>query len=447
MLLTAPISRVYAWMILIAGIPWASEILKLSGGVIVTLPTDLLAAIVGVGMSIYLLWDLEKIPSYLTSSSILAWGTLYFGWMGVTTLFSVDWLPSLKFWISQSAYFMAFGISGFYIAQRRDFNIAKLYLFALLSAAAVLSIIIVKHYDFGFKREMVDASAHPFMREHTIYGAYTAWFTMIGVILLKERFGLWEIIFTAIAFTALITSFSRGGWLSLLGAAGIFILILIFDILPSILRLILLIAILTSITISGVFFFEYNPSFLQMQMYRDVGEVGKHFATSFDLRQNASNLERINRWAAALQMIAEKPLIGFGPNTFVQEYSAYQRSLTRTEISVEMGEVGGAHSEYLTAASEMGIPGLIFLLGIYLSTLWVGLRGFRKSTSPTDRLNYALLVFPLISYYLHGFINNFMDHGHIAALIYLHWGLLAGMEYRASEQKRVYEQPAATHLI
>lgn len=122
-------------------------------------------------------------------------------------------------------------------------------------------------------------------------------------------------------------------------------------------------------------------------------------------------------------MIQERPLHGFGPNTFAQEYSAYQRSLTRTSVSVEMGEVGGAHSEYLTAASELGLPGLLLLLGIYLTTLFAGIRGFWRSQDPARRWTYALVTFPLLSYYLHSFINNFMDHGHMAALVYLHWGV------------------------
>jgi len=183
---------------------------------------------------------------------------------------------------------------------------------------------------------------------------------------------------------------------------------------------------------------QYNPEYLELQAYHVGGETGKHFASSFDVKQNLSNLERVNRWFAALQMIEERPGFGFGPNTFSREYSAYQRSLTRTAISVELGEVGGAHSEYLTAASEMGLVGFLLLIAVYGRSMWLGSKGLYRPIPYAERAVFILLGLPLLSYYLHGFINNFMDHGHMAGLVYLHWGLLGGLESRgifASHEK------------
>jgi hypothetical protein len=52
------------------------------------------------------------------------------------------------------------------------------------------------------------------------------------------------------------------------------------------------------------------------------------------------------------------------------------------------------------------------------------------------RLIGLLVSVPLLSYYLHAFINNFMDHGKVAALIYLHWGAAMALEVQMRKQKQ-----------
>lgn len=425
-----PLSRRTAWLLLVPGIPWASEILK-TDTLTLTLPTDAFAAMGGLAIASYILFS-PSIIVYIWRASILRWVILYLGWIGVTIPFSADEMISLKFWISQSAYFLAAGI-GAYLwmrgASERGYQLLPALL--LVSGVIVLGLCVSQHLQFGGTRATVDKSIAPFMREHTVYGAYSAWFFVMSVVFLVLRPRILTGIAVIVSGAALFLSYSRGGWLSAIIALAVWGGLEMLRRLSPAVRFFLAATVAGGGLLAGLFLIGYNPEVLQLQAKHRLGEVGEHFISSFDVKKNASNMERVNRWFAALQMIEERPITGFGVNTFVQEYSAYQRSLTRTSISVEMGEVGGAHSEYFTAAAELGIPGLLLLLGIYISTLIVGIRGMWREETTVSRWKYALFTLPLLSYYLHGFINNFMDHGHMAALVYLHWGVLAALQREA----------------
>lgn len=430
--LALPLSRKWAWQCMLLAIPWSAEIAWIGEGTQLSLPTDAFALLFGPLALIQLaLFQPQYLSRLWDQHALFRWIALYFLWMGfIAIAFSVDKVFSVKFLLSQGAYFASFGLLSYLWAKeyRGEAPLHIYKTFLLPSAAVVLGLLVYRHLELGPKYESLRFILQPIMREHTVYGAYTAWFLTAALVVFTYRPSIWGAAAIGITGAALLLSYSRGGWLSALGALGAFGGLSLLRRLSPAARWLIATLTMVGLLLGLLFLIGYNPDVLRLQVRRTGGEISERLVSSFDVQRNLSNLERVNRWYAALQMIQERPLQGFGPNTFSQEYSAYQSSLTRTEISVEMGEVGGAHSEYFTAASELGIPGLILLLGIYITTLSIGLRGFWQSPNPTQRLAYAVVTFPLLSYYLHGFINNFMDHGHIAALVYLNWGLLFLLE-------------------
>ncbi|MEN2993479.1 MAG: O-antigen ligase family protein [Bacteroidia bacterium] len=431
-LLQGASNRAKGWCIALMGIPLAAEI-AYSDFFTPTLPTDLTAALSALALLGYLAFYPSQL-SGIWKSPLMRLAFLYFAWMSVTTLSSVDFQVSAKFLISQLAYFIAFGVGGFlWVRQPRSLSLEKLYsTFLLAPASLVLFLCTYQHLALGGSKEMVEKAVYPFMREHTVYGTYAVWFFLACLSLWGLRPSIGGTVLLGLTGLAVFLSYSRGAWLSLLLTLGTWGLLYLLRRLSTFQRTLVVAGIVGAGVWLGLAALSENPYALQFKAQLQLGEAGRHLASSFDLRQNLSNLERINRWDAALSMVAERPWYGFGPNTYVKEYSAYQRSLMRTPVSVEMGEVGGAHSEFLTAASEMGLPGLFLLAAIYFLTLRLGLGGIWRSSELRSQGHYALLTLPLLAYYLHGFINNFMDHGHIAGLVYLHWGLLAGYEARGA---------------
>ena len=73
-------------------------------------------------------------------------------------------------------------------------------------------------------------------------------------------------------------------------------------------------------------------------------------------------------WAAALEMTRERPLSGFGPGTFGAEYvphrlSAEIRARRRFVSPLVTTSYAEAHSDYLQAASDAGIPVALLVAG------------------------------------------------------------------------------------
>ncbi|MCS7297321.1 MAG: O-antigen ligase family protein [Bacteroidia bacterium] len=415
-----------AWLLLVAGSPWAMERIE-SDFLTLTLPNDVFAGVGSIGVGLFLLFYPQTLEK-LMMNPVLKWVMIYLAWMGLTTPFSEHPVISLKFWISQTAYFLTFGVGGYLWASGEFSKQGEVYLRVLLiSAVVVLGYCVFRHLELGGTKHTVDKAIIPFMREHTVYGAYSAWFSVSAIVSFFLWRRWWIGLGALVSLSALFLSYSRGAWLSAIGALGLWVFIEGVRRIALPVRIGLGLLAIVGIAALTIYFMSYNPQLLQLQARWRLGEAGEHLISSFDLQRNLSNMERLNRWDAALQMIRTRPLLGFGPNTFSREYSAYQSSLTRTAISVEMGEMGGAHSEYLTAAAEMGIPGLVLLLLIYFSSLKTGLWGMWYPTSSTQRWTFALFTLPLLSYYLHGVINNFMDHGHMAAFLYLHWGIIGAL--------------------
>jgi O-antigen ligase len=84
-------------------------------------------------------------------------------------------------------------------------------------------------------------------------------------------------------------------------------------------------------------------------------------------------------------MFKERPVFGFGPATYAFEYARFQEPENLTIISTNFGDMGNAHSEYLSALSETGFVGFVlfvlFVVGVfyYLITFIQRARGINHS--------------------------------------------------------------------
>jgi O-antigen ligase len=135
----------------------------------------------------------------------------------------------------------------------------------------------------------------------------------------------------------------------------------------------------------------------------------EHVQSISNISSDASNLERINRWASALRLFEERPIFGWGPGTYQFVYAPYQRAKEKTIISTNYGDMGNAHSEYIGPLSESGVLGMLTFLGIVVTTVITGIRVFRRSASREVRTLALVVTLGLISYYVHGIMNNFLD--------------------------------------
>lgn len=248
----------------------------------------------------------------------------------------------------------------------------------------------------------------PFYNDHTAYGCVIALFLPAAFYFIFSRNSKgWSRLFFMGIFALLIVglffSYCRAAWLSVLGAIGVYVLI----------RMGMKVKWMVLFFGLGVgVFFIYQSELIY--------KLGKnHQDSSYDLSgqiksisnisTDASNLERLNRWASAFRMWKEHPVLGCGPGTYSFLYASYQRSYQLSTISTNAGTLGNAHSEYIGPLTEQGVPGVAFVICIFMATFATGVRVYRTAKDPQIANMALAFTLSLLTYYIHGVFNNFLD--------------------------------------
>lgn len=248
----------------------------------------------------------------------------------------------------------------------------------------------------------------PFFNDHTAYGCVIALFLPAAFyfIFSKGHTG-WRRVLTLLLFALLCVglffSYCRAAWLSVLGAIGVYVLI----------RLGMKVHWMVLLFGIGVgAFFMYQSEVLyqlgknkQDSSYDLAGQVKSISNISTD----ASNLERLNRWASAMRLWKEHPMLGCGPGTYQFLYGSHQRSYQLSTISTNAGDLGNAHSEYIGPMTEQGLPGLLLVAALFLTTFATGVRLYRTAKDPEVGRIALAFTLSLLTYYIHGVFNNFLD--------------------------------------
>ena len=333
---------------------------------------------------------------------------IYLLWLFITCLTSELPLVSFKFllskiWFIVSSYFMLIQLI------KNDMRKGVLYFSLSLAAlAGVVCITTVKHAMVGFSELRAHWIMSPFYNDHTAYGAIIAFFLpfSIGFIFLPNNNWLKRLFFIGITLILLVgfyLSFSRAAWLSFIGANGVW----------AVLKLhIKLSWLVVGMALVGGFFYYFADDILYRMSRNDQsssGNLTEHLQSITNISTDASNVERLNRWVAAFGMIEERPLMGWGPGTYQFVYAPFQKSTYKTIITTDFGDGGNAHSEYIGPCAETGFIGLFTVLALLVLILYYGITTYIRSSDKTVRLLSLCALLALVSYYIHGFLNNFLD--------------------------------------
>jgi len=262
----------------------------------------------------------------------------------------------------------------------------------------------------------------PFFNDHTSYGAILAMYIPIlgGLIWLSFKKSLLNSLFswgTLIVFLiAILLSYTRAAWLSL--AIALLVMAII----------ILKIRFTTIMAISAILLIligSYQTEILyRLEQNRTPSSKDfiDHAKSISNIRNDPSNLERLNRWSCAIRMFEERPVWGFGPGTFQFEYGAYQLSYEKTRISTNFGTNGNAHSEYLGPLAESGILGTLSFILIMVFTIITAVRVYSQSKDSKLRIIAVISLMALVTYWVHATLNDFLDTDKASAP---YWGFIA----------------------
>ncbi|HQQ94109.1 MAG TPA: O-antigen ligase family protein [Bacteroidia bacterium] len=310
----------------------------------------------------------------------------------------------------------------------------KLFIYYCLGLVLPILYYLVQHWQIGFAIQGSTHFSQPFYNDHTVYGAALVYFlpflffytfTYIKAPLYRGFYLALIVLF----LVAIFFSYSRAAWLSLFCALLVY---LVFR--WKISTRFILVTSFLSLVVLAFLSGSLIESFSRNRGQSHGKDVEQHFKSVTNISTDASNVERINRWKCAWRMFLDKPLTGFGPGTYQFFYGGFQVHSDVNDNSTYAGDKGHAHSEYLNALSETGLPGLIlFVLGILFSS-YTSVSILRRSDNKEDRGLAMVLFMGLITFYIHSFFNGFIESDKMAMPVFASMAALSVLSLKLKNQ-------------
>ena len=341
-------------------------------------------------------------------------------WLIFTSITSEIPIVSFKFVISRLWFIVPFYFFIILLFKKMG-NIKTFIWLYMVSLLFVIIYTIIRHLTYGLNEESGHWVMRPFYNDHTAYGAILSMYIpVIFAFAFDKQYKSSTRFISFIVFifliVALVLSYSRAAWLSLAAAMGIWIIVL--------LKIKFRWVLLSIIVVVGLFFTFQQQIFDQLERNKQDSSANfvEHIQSITNISSDASNLERINRWQSAFRMFGERPFWGWGPGTYQFLYGPYQRAKEKTIISTNAGDMGNAHSEYIGPLAETGVLGSVTIFLIFIASVYLGLRVYQRSKDYEVRLISLAVTIGLICYYIHGFLNNFLDTDKASVPV---WGFMA----------------------
>lgn len=345
---------------------------------------------------------------------------IYLGWLFISSLLSEMPLVSFKYLLTRIWFISCFYFIVTQYVTNED-NIVKYILAYVLGFTIVIGYTLINHAPSYFSHDTSYRVMQPFFKDHTSYGAALALLIPAMVVVIKRTrkdfsIKFFNFILLGLLCIALLFSYTRAAWL------GIFAITALWFVLKLKIKIKnLIIVFLCAVVMIAPF---YHDIIYKMSKNTEVSSTDflSHIKSVSNISEDDSNTERINRWKCALRMFQEKPITGFGPGTYMFLYAPFQHSEDKTKISTNAADLGNAHSEYLGLLADAGLLGSLSFIAILIAVLIVGFNIYNKTQNELTKETVLFLLLGLITYYLHAFLNDFLDMDKIASLF---WGFIA----------------------
>ena len=339
-------------------------------------------------------------PVTLLLLASLAW------WVVTSCTSRLPWV-SFKYFIARLWFVIPFYFAAVQIFRNRE-RIAQFYWAYAIGLGVVILIATSKTLGNFSDLQTLHRVMRPFYNDHTAYGCAIALLIPASIyFIFSNRWKGWQRVLTLLLFglmcVGLFFSYCRAAWISVVAAAGVYVLV----------RMGMKVKWMVLMFGLGVgMFFVYQSDVLYKlgKNHQDSSyTLADQVKSISNISTDASNVERLNRWASAMRLWKESPVVGVGPGTYQFLYGSYQKSYQLSTISTNAGNLGNAHSEYIGPMTEQGLPGVLLVAALFLTTFATGVRVYRTAKDPAVGRMALAFTLSLLTYYVHGVFNNFLD--------------------------------------
>ena len=354
------------WLLLIF-LPLSTE-LNITPQLGMDFPDEILLLLLMVITIVKLIHQPNWFPESLKRSSLFMVLIVYMVWALITCFYSEEPLLSAKYLLAKTWYIIPFVLLPQIILSSQS-NIRKLALCLLLPMLLVVIQTLARHSFFQFSFENVQKTMSPFFRNHVNYSSMLVCLLPVGWCVWKltpaeHPQKKWILFALLIGLLGLVFAYSRGAWIALLlGISAVWVI-------RKKLMGVLVILAITGVTVSTIWlvtdknYLRFSPDHDRTIFHTDLSEHLQSTVSGKDV----STAERFYRWIAGARMLAEKPVTGFGPNTFYLHYRPYTVSSFETWVSNNK-EHSTVHNYFILIALEQGVTGLILFCVLYFGML------------------------------------------------------------------------------
>ena len=414
-------------------VPLSINLKALDAGLAISLPAEPLLMGILVLFLAKMLYD-GKFDKRISHHPIAIVIYCMFAWMLVTTITSEMPVVSLKFLVSR----LWFVVPAFFLCTvlfKKPKNIDLFIWLYIASLCIVCVYTIIHHAQFGFDGDSAHWVMTPFYNDHTAYGAALAIYLILALtyvfipgISKGRRFLVIGVV--ALLSLALTLSNCRAAWLSMIASLGVLACVL--------LKIKFRWVAAAVIILVGLFLTFQNQIIdtLEKNNQDASGDLVENIQSITNISTDASNLERINRWQSAFRLFNERPVFGWGPGTYQFVYAPFQMSKEKTIISTNAGDGGNAHSEYFGPLAEQGLVGSLLVLALVVVTVTCGLKTYSRCKNKKAKALVLGATLAFFGYFIHGFLNNFLDTDKLAIPVWSLAALIATIDvYYADKEK------------
>lgn len=391
------------------------------------------------------LWARDRfvLPDWWLRHPLVLVVALQFFWMLVAVLFSKELLFSLKFALAKTWFLISFFVFPVYIfKEKKDYRCG--FLLLLLPTLLTTIIIFVRHSASGFHFRRIEQAIGELYYNHVDYSTVISMFfpvlCMAYPLTKGQPWWLRMVLLLIILFflPAIYTTYARAAMLAILFAFVVYAAIrlrLVNWIMPTIYGFM---ALLTVFMVRNNEYISYRPDYERTYMHSSFTE---HMIATFR-GQDMSSMERIYRWIAAARMSGDRPLTGFGPNSFYFYYKPYAVSMFRTYVS-RNDERSTTHNYFLYMLVEQGWPAMILyaiLNMVFFAQAQLVYHRFKDRFYKQATLAVAMLF---AASFVNNFFSELIETHKVGALFYLSISLLIMLDRKS---RRLHDPSAAEQL-
>ena len=413
-----------AWWVFLFTVPLSQQIFLLNNSLSTSLPDEPM-------MWCFLLLFLLLIASRPAILQAWFWRSpltliivLQYVWLLVAVACSQEQFLSLKFLAAKSWFLVAGFVFPVLIFQRKK-DFIRGFFVLLIPTLITMIAIVYRHKTVGFDFTLINKAVGSIYYNRVDYATVMSMaFPLIWVAIpLTKKWNNWWrlILYLTVPFFALAIylTFARGAMLATFFAIAVGIGIRL-----KVARFFLpafygLIAITLMYLVRHNKYIDFRPNYEHTYTHFTFAD---HMVATFR-GEDMSSMERLYRWIAAVRMSTDKPLTGYGPNSFYYFYKPYAVSSFRTYVSRNM-EQSTTHNYFLYMLVEQGWPAMLLyalLLVVFFSVAQNTYHRFNNRFYKNATLGIAMM-------FAAGFINNFfselIETHKVGMLFYLSIGLM-----------------------